>query len=52
MNKFLWERYKLPRLTQEKKEDNKNNHILIHEIEFVVKNICTKETSDPDIFFC
>lgn len=28
----------------------KNNYILIQEIEFVGKNLCTKETPTPDVF--
>ena len=48
MDKFL-ERYKLPRLNQEKIE-NVNRPITSNEIETVIKNLPTNKSSGPDGF--
>ena len=48
MDKFL-ERYNLPRLNQEETE-NMNRPITRNEIETVIKNLPTNESSGPDGF--
>ena len=48
MKKFL-ERYELPRFTQEI-DNNLNSHILIKEMEYVVKYLFTKKTEASNGF--